>query len=468
MKKIPSFCLLVLSTMIMAGQSGNVPKIAIKNVNIMNTKEGTLQPDQTVIIQNDKISEIGPTDSMEIKDGWKIIDGNDKYLIPGLWDSHVHLSYLGPEVLPVLVAHGITAVRDLGSILPEVHQWEKRIKDGQLLGPRIKATGYNIESGEWLDAANKIINSSDLLRSYGIFEAAPRLRVENSQDAQRAIDSLIDLGSDIIKFRNLKRENFIALAAYAEKKNIPLVGHSPKEITLGEAAKAGLASVEHSETILNSFQGMDSLQRLEEYQKIKEAGTMFSPTMIADYKTKLSTGEEMLEAITDTIGEKDPRNRLITPPLRKMWKFAYETRSLGSSTDWGPFFEKSEKLLKESAQSGVEFLAGTDLGVVLVYPGSSLHEEMILMQEELEMSPGEVLKSATLNPAKFFGMEDILGTVEAEKYADLVILSNNPLEDIKNVKEIDGVFLRGKFFSRTELDQILKSSEEDISNEIKN
>ena len=458
------FLVLLLFSNITA-QSHSDQKTVLKNINVINTEKGTLEPNRTIIIENDKIYEVGPADSVDIKDSWKIIDGTGKYIIPGLWDSHVHLSYLGRDILPVLVAYGVTGVRDLGSILPEVSAWEQQINQGKLLGPKIKATGYNIESGEWLDAANEIINSSDLLKRFKIFEAAPRLRVDNPEDARKAVDSLIALGSDIIKFRNLKKENFLALAESAEKKNIPLVGHAPKGISLAQAAEAGLASVEHSETILNSFSDLDSLQRVEQYQKIKDAGLMFSPTLIADYSSKLSTGEQMYEAIIDSVGQKDPRNKYITAPLRNMWNLAYETRSLDGSMDWKPFFEKSENLLKEAYRSGVEFLVGTDLGVILVYPGSSLHEEMILMQDKLEMEPADVLQAATLNPAKFFNVEDSLGTVEAGKYADLVILAQNPLQDIKNIKNIEGVFVNGKYLDRRNLDKILNGTRKEKNKE---
>ncbi len=140
-----------------------------------------------------------------------------------------------------LVAYGITSVRDLGSIVPEIHDWQKRIDEGSLVGPRIKSAGYNIESGQWLDAVNKMIDSSQLLKSYHLFTIAPRLRVDNAQHAQEAVDSLIQLRSDMIKFRNLGRESFFALAKAAKQKGILLVGHSPKGVSLAEASDAGMA-----------------------------------------------------------------------------------------------------------------------------------------------------------------------------------------------------------------------------------
>ena len=151
--------------------------LALKHITVVDVETGSLIPNQTVVVSRGIIIKVGSSESVSIPKNSMIINGTGKYLIPGLWDSHVHLSYVGASTLPVLVAYGITGVRDLGSIVPEVHEWQKRIRKGNLVGPRIKVAGYNIESAEWLDAANQIINSSELLKAYHLFTIAPRLKV---------------------------------------------------------------------------------------------------------------------------------------------------------------------------------------------------------------------------------------------------------------------------------------------------
>ena len=142
----------------------HVQPIALIHITIVDVEKGNLMQDQTVLIYGNKIRCIGKSSQVEVPSGSKVINASGKFLIPGLWDAHVHLSNLGVCTLPVLVANGITSVRDLGSLLPEIHTWQAMINEGKLIGPRIKATGYNIESGRWLDAAAKLLESSETLR----------------------------------------------------------------------------------------------------------------------------------------------------------------------------------------------------------------------------------------------------------------------------------------------------------------
>lgn len=297
------FCFFYLSDL--SAQSNKPAYLALIHITIVDVERGKLVSDQTVLIYKEKITAVGSSKSISIPKGSTIINGAGKYLIPGLWDSHVHLSYLGASTLPVLVANGITSVRDLGSIVPEIHDWQKRIREGSLVGPRIKSAGYNIESGQWLDAVNKMIDSSELLKSYHLFTIAPRLRVENAQDAKEAVDSLILMGSDMVKFRNLGRENFFALAKAAKQKGILLVGHSPKRVSLAEASDAGMASIEHGETIFNSLSELDSLTTANQLKRLIQNGTMLTPTLIADYRSKLSSSNAMLASITDSSVKQD-------------------------------------------------------------------------------------------------------------------------------------------------------------------
>jgi len=465
MKLALSFLLALFYNSSIHAQTGKPQYLVISRITIVDVETGKLVPDQTVIIDGEKIVSVGHYSSVSIPKGSIVKNGKGKYLIPGLWDSHVHLSYVGASTLPVLVAYGITSVRDLGSILPEVHQWRSRIEAGTIIGPRIKAAGYNIESGKWLDAANQIINASDLLKSYQLFTIAPRLRIDHASDAQLAVDSLARMGSDVVKFRNLGGENFLSLAKASRQRGIPLVGHAPKELTLAAASDAGLASIEHGETIFNTLSGTDSLTKKEQFLQLAHNGTMLTPTLIADYNTKLATGAAMLEAINDSTGRINKKNRFISPRLRKMWQLAYDTRGLDNNTDWSSLLEASDQVLALAHRHGVQMLAGTDLGVVLVYPGSGLHDELALMVEKMSMQPAEALRAATLNPARFFRMDSLLGSVKAGKYADLVILNADPFDNIRNTQRINAVIHNGKYYNRQRLNILLKKAAADIPKE---
>lgn len=434
-----------------SAQATSYKPLALIHIFVVDVETGKLQSNQTVIIFKERIKAVGDFNAISISKGSLVINESGKYLIPSLWDAHVHLSYVGASTLPVLVDNGITSVRDLGSILSEVHLWQKQIAQGKLIGPRIKATGYNIESASWLKAVNHLIDSSAMLQSYHLFKIAPRFQVDNEAEARFAVDSLVHMGSDVIKFRNLDRKGFFALAKVTKQRNLLLVGHSPVNVSLAEASDAGMASIEHDETISNSLSEFDSISRIAQFKTLIKNGTMLTPTLIADYKSKLSTGKEMLSAIKDTSGQTDSRNAFVSKKLRNMWHLAYDTRSLGRSIDWDSFFKTSASEMQQAYRLGVQMLAGTDLGVILVYPATGLHEELKLMVNKLHMKPTQVLKSATVNPAKFFGLESVLGTIKASKYADLVVLNKNPLENISATQKIYAVILNGRYLAEQTL-----------------
>jgi imidazolonepropionase-like amidohydrolase len=329
------------------------------------------------------------------------------------------------------------------------------INEGKLIGPRIKATGYNIESGKWLDAVAKLLESSEKLRQYNFFELAPRLRIDNAADAKKAVDSLIGMGSDVVKFRNLGGDNFFSLARESRRRHMLLVGHAPAEISLEDASNAGMASIEHGETITNSLVNLDSQTRAGQFKILSRNGTMITPTLIGDYRSKLSTPAAMNAAIVDTSGATDTRNKFISDKQRTVWQLAYDSRYLNGSQDWKSFFRQSTMDLREAYRWKVPMLAGTDLGVILVYPGSSIHEEMALMVEKIRMSPADVLQAATIHPAKFFKMQDSLGTIQPGKLADLILLDANPLSDIHNTLRINAVILNGQYFDKSALNHLL-------------
>lgn len=432
--------------------------LVFTHVSVADVANGHLLSNQTVVVTGKRITAVGPSGSIRIPRRSRVIEASGQYLMPGLWDAHAHLSYAGDCALPVLVAHGVTSVRDLGGALPEVRVWQRRIAAGEMIGPRIKVAGPNVESARWLALATKLLESTEDLKRYRLFDSSPRLSVGNPQEAREAVATLARLGVDVVKFRNLGGDDFRALAAETKRRGILLVGHSPSDVSLAEASDAGMASIEHGETISNRLVGVSEQERAEQFARLARNGTMITPTLISDYRSKLSTDEEMRAALSDTTGSLDPRNGYVSRSLREMWRFAYDTRRFNGEQDWAAFFRRSAEDLRAAHRAGVQMMIGTDLGVILVYPGSSVHDEMALMVEKIGMSPAEVLRAATLNPARFFKMEGTLGTIEPGKLADIVLLDANPLANISATRQIRGVVLGGRFLDRAALDALLSKA----------
>lgn len=423
---------------------------------------GRLIPDQTVLINGNIIRSIGEAGRIKIPPGAKVVNASGKFLMPGLWDAHVHLSYVAGCSLPVLVANGVTSVRDLGSLPEDIQIWQTLISEGKLIGPRIRTAGYNIENGRWLDAVANLLQSSEKLKKYNLFEFAPRLRVDNQADAKKAVDSLKRMGSDVVKFRNLDGDNFLSVAKECKKVELPLVGHAPQGISLADASNAGMASVEHGETISNSLANMDSSERALQFEALSRNGTMITPTLVSDYSSKLSSDAVLITAIRDSTGKKDPRNKFVSDKLRHVWQLAYDSRYLNGPQDWKAFFRKSAMDLRVAYKHKVRMLAGTDLGVILVYPGSAIHEEMALMVEKIGMTPADALRAATMHPAMFFKMQDSLGTIAPGKLADLILLGANPLSNIHHTQRIDAVIMNGQYFDKVALNRMLSQAASDI------
>lgn len=460
MKSTGALSLIFLLPALLAAQAKPTrqpPPLVFTHISVVDIANGNLLLNQTVVVVGKRIAAVGPSGSVRIPRGSRVIEASGRYLMPGLWDAHTHLSYAGDCVLSVLVAHGVTSVRDLGGALRDVRVWQRRIAAGDTLGPRIKVAGPNIESARWLALVTKLLESTEDLKQYSrlFHSSSPRLSVGNPQQARAAVATLARLGVDVVKFRNLGGADFRTLAAEAKRRGMLLVGHSPSDLSLAEASDAGMASFEHGETVSNRLVGVSEQNRAEQFARLARNNTMITPAPIADYRSTLSTDEEMRTAISDTTGSLDSRNAYVSRSLRETWQFAYDTRRFNGEQDWAAFFRRSAEDLRAAHRAGVQMMVGTDFGVIRVYPESSVHEEMALMVGQIGMRPAEVLRAATLNPARFSGMERSLGTVEPGKLSDLVLLDADPLSDIRATQRISGVVLAGQFLDRVTLDALL-------------
>src|ERR1700756_3813877 len=438
-------------------QSPTSSTLIIHDVTVIDATGAPAKPHQTVIVRGGKIEAI---DNSGMGFGGKLsgthVDGTGKFLIPGLWDMHVHVVFGdwfpgGKEVtLPLFIANGITGVRDMGGELDVLQQWRKEISAGALIRPRI------VISGPMLDGPKPRFPSS--------------VAIQTPEDGRRAVDDLKRRGADFIKLQSLiPREAVFAIADEAKKQGTSFVGHVPDAVRASEASNAGQKSFEH---LIGIFEGSSPLE--DEFIK----GTKTEKQFLATYDAKRAETLFALLAknqtwqcptlvwerggnlIDQTDFAHDTRAKYVPAYWKDVtWKrFTDEIEHEFNTDDLATrkaFVEKELELVNAMHRAGIPFLAGTDTPPgVYIFPGFSLHEELQRFVAA-GFSPMEALQTATLNPAKFLDMDDRLGTIEKGKVADLVLLDANPLEDIRNTQRIAAVIVNGLYLSRAELDKML-------------
>jgi imidazolonepropionase-like amidohydrolase len=435
--------------------------LIIHDVTVIDATGAPAKPHQTVIVRDGKIDAI---DSSGDGFGGKLpgthVDGTGKFLIPGLWDMHVHMVFgdwfpLGKEVtLPMFIANGITGLRDMGGELEVLQQWRKEIAAGTLIGPRI------VMSGPMLDGPKPRFPSS--------------IAIKTPEDGRRAVDDLKRRGADFIKLQSLiPRDAVFAIADEAKKQGISLVGHVPDAVRASEASNVGQRSFEH---MIGIFEGSSPLedkfikgaktekQFLSTYDP-KRAEALFS--LLAKNQTwqcPTLVWERGGNLIDQTDFAHDTRAKYVPAYWKDVtWKrFTDEVEHDFNTDDLATrkaFVEKELEVVNAMHRAGIHFLAGTDTPPgVYIFPGFSLHEELQRFVAA-GFTPMEALQTATRNPAKFLGLEDRLGTIEKGKLADLVLLDANPLEDIRNTQKIAAVIVNGRYLSREELDKMLAGVE---------
>lgn len=435
--------------------------LIIHDVTVIDATGAPAQQHRTVIVRDGKIAEIGSSSG---RMGGKLpgmhIDGQGKYLIPGLWDMHVHIVFgdwfpRGKDVtLPLFIANGVTGVRDMGSELEVLQQWRKDISAGTLLGPRI------VMSGPMLDGPQPRFPSS--------------IAIKTPEDGRRAVDDLKRRGADFIKLQSLiPREAVFAIADEARKQGITFVGHVPDSVRASEASNAGQKSFEH---LIGIFEGSSPLE--DQFILGSKTEKQFLATYDPDRAAKLFAllaknqtwqcptlvWERGGNLIDETDFAADTRAKYAPDYWKKVtWnRFTEQITHDFNTDDFATrkrFVAKELEVVKAMHRAGISFLAGTDTPPgVYVFPGFSLHEELQRFVTA-GFTPMEALQTATLNPAKFLGMEGRLGTVEKGKIADLLLLDANPLEDIRNTQKIEAVIVSGRYLSRENLDKLLAEVE---------
>jgi hypothetical protein len=432
------------------------PALVITHVTVIDPRDGSAQADRTVAIRGDRISDVTSSGGAAIPAGARVVDASGKFLIPGLWDMHIH-TFFGTWVpggndvtLPLFIANGVTGVRDMGSELAPILEARAAIAQHRKLGPRM------VIAGPMLDGPKTQFPAS--------------IPITTPEDGRRAVQMLAERGVDFIKIQSyVPRDAYFAIAEESRKRGLVFVGHVPDAVRGAEAANAGQKSFEH---LIGIFEGSSTTEDafltgpkgpgrfLDTYDAAKEAA--LTRILVAQNTWQCPTlywerGQWLVDAIDVTHDPDAP----YAPVFWRDKSWPRFTASILKELDTDPlavrqrFVTHELGIVRRLHESGVPFLAGTDTPAgVDVIPGVSLHHELARLVDA-GLTPLAALQTATINPARFLGRVADLGTVERGKLADLVLLDKNPLDDIANTRAIFAVVVAGRYLSRADLDGIL-------------
>jgi imidazolonepropionase-like amidohydrolase len=466
MKKI-SFLALIICVFACSNNSKTEVDILIDRANVIDVKTGELLANQQIGIRNDTILFIREAGNNSDYTATKTIDATDKYVIPGLWDMHVHfrggdeLIEENKNLLPLFVANGITGVREAGGdMTTDIFKWRAAIKEGSMIGPKIYTSGPKLDGPKATWAGS--------------------IPVTTKEEVIQAVDSLENMGVDFIKIYDsrISKEAYIWIIEEAKKRGITTSGHMPFTVMLKDAVTAGLGSVEHlyyilkgastqekeiTQDVINGKAGfwgsMDKLiatyddnQASRVFELLKDNNTYVTPTKhIGNTLSYLDRDNHENDEYLQYVGEGiiETYKGRVRSAMRANEKAVEERHQLNSTF---------ASLIPKMQAAGVSLLAGSDSGASnsYVYQGISLHHELAALVAA-GLTPAEALRTATINGAKFLKVEDYYGSIEVGKSSDLLILDANPLEKIDNTQRISTLILGKKVYSQQDLSAMLES-----------
>jgi len=427
-RNVTTWLLVVAATALAAASvTPQTPTFAIAGVNVVDVVDGRIVPNSTVTIRGTAIASV--TQNAAPPQDARVVDGKGQFLIPGLWDMHAHMEAAGASWLQLYVANGVTGIRDMGSDLDLILKMREATSSGGLLGPRIFAAGPILDDapGDW----------------------PFRLRVKTAEDGRAAVQMLKRRGVDLIKVHDhTPRAAFFAIAEEARRQKLPLAGHMPLGLTAEEVIDAGQGDIEH----LSNLQLWKPCSGGAKYspeacrpffEMLARRGIWQTPTLAA--MSEIATIGTSASAVSPD------RLAYAGKSLRAMWA---ANQSASNATEVARILragaEVAAIVTSDMAKAGVGILAGCDTMIA----GFCVHDELATMVRG-GMAPLAALQTATLNPARYFGLQQTAGSVASGRRADLVLLDGNPLTDIANVGRIRAVLVAGRLLDRKELDKVL-------------
>ncbi|WP_262689940.1 amidohydrolase family protein [Kordiimonas aestuarii] len=447
-------------------------RLVITGAVVVDTETGRLHEGHSVLIEDGIIKAVA--DGIET-DGAVVLDARGLYAIPGMFDMHAHTLKMAPELMhPLFVASGVTAIRDMGGCIGIEDAWvacadDKRAWNDAVLRGRMVAPRYDQVTSLAINGGSEIPDSVD--KALG-GETADGARARVSYDKARQIDFLKT-------YTQLPRAGFFALAEEARAQDMYLAGHLPFGVAASEAVDAGQRSFEHALLFVwDCYPGMAELREKGDlfaaftndvrakmisdhdashcdhlFAKMAAAGTAFVPT---------HTTRKLDAFALDPIFRNDGRLKYIPGPLRMLWLDDADGMAAragaGGEESYRAVYEFGIELTGRAHRAGVDVMLGTDAPDSFAFPGAGIHDEFAHLTQA-GLTPLEALQAATTVPARFLGLAGQAGVIKPGARADIILLRDNPLEDIQAVRQVDSVVLAGAIYDRSDLDAMLRAVE---------
>jgi hypothetical protein len=404
-----------------------VSSVAFVHATVLPMDSDRALADHTVIVEGDRIVTVGPSRAVTLPEGALRIDATGKFLMPGLGEMHGHNPPPGSSdtyienVYFLYIANGVTTVRSMLG-WPGQLELREKVRKGELAGPTLLLAGPSFNGQS----------------------------VPSPQSAEARVRQQKAEGWDLLKVHpGVRREVYDAMARTARAVNIEFSGHIPSDVGLSHAIASGQTTVDHLDGYIEQLQAEDvpvDRAKLDDIVRLtREGGTWVVPTMV------------LWETI---IGAADLSRMLAYPELRYMpadeverWRTGYERSLAARGFDRQrarQIAENRRTLLKALSEGGVKILFGTDAPQVFSVPGFSVHRELAAMAEA-GMSNLAILQSATKNVGEYLATTDRFGLVAPGHRADLLLLEDDPLSDVRHVSRRAGVMVRGRWMPETEI-----------------
>ena len=469
--------ILVMAVMVMYPLDSPPPvgvegSYAIRNVNVIDVRNGDIENNMTIVIDDGLIIDVLPSGEYRATGKFTEIPAQGKFVIPALWDMHTHSLKVSPQIHhPLFISKGITGVRDMSGCLdqpdsfwacPEDRQrWTQQALAGTRVSPR-----YILQSSYQTNGGNEV--------PPGFSEF---FRLNSEAAAQELVRYYIGQNVDFIKpYTELSLEQYDNLVHFASLNKLDIAGHKPLSVSLAHALRSRQKSIEHGRLFLfECYEGIEEFRRLDNpiaHYDAQFKRQLLQQQNVHDCEQKMVAMANSQTWWVPTLTTLQMGALARDPAFREDARLAYipyivksliwypdadsaASNGLDQQGNYVPtdFFEQAKVQVSRAHQLGVKLLAGTDNIDTYVFSGSSLHDELEMMADA-GLSPLEALQTATINPAIFAGLEQQFGSLEKGKQADIVLLNSNPLIDINNVRDIDGLLISGIYYNRGALEKL--------------
>ncbi|MFC6101932.1 amidohydrolase family protein [Olivibacter domesticus] len=448
-RALPLLMFTMFSLYALAQQAPSIDLI-ISNCKVINMADGSITQGQSVAIKNGKIIDVHSDKYIKNKyQAAQYIQAEGRYVMPGLWDMHMHFGggdstlHENKNFLALYLAHGVTSIRDMAAdISKSVVKWRDEINNDQLTGPRIFTSGPKLEGYK------------------PIWKGV--LQVGTPEEVESALDSLQKLNVDFVKIteNTLKPDIYLYALKAVKARGLRSSAHIPSSLTLNEVIDAGLNSVEHLGYAYNAgipkaataskASQFNAEYAKQQYRYMANHHVFITPTLLGSY---------IISHLDEDSHTNDAYLKYIGRGIKNTYSWRVDRAkniSAEASKQRHENYDNVSKILPLLQSEGVKIMAGTDAGYLnsFVYPGIGIHQELALMVKA-GLSPLQALQASVVNSPAFLGLTEY-GSVAKDKRADLILLDQNPIENIEATQKIHSVIVKGVVFDRRQLDKFLK------------